>query len=145
MKTTAILFVTAMLLFAGLSSAQVLTRENPFPEQGTPSQVFDTSKSISLTGTIAQEISRSSDLSYLFLRVLVDGTTWTVQLKGPKLFCDLCLIDDYTPEMARVKVGTTVTLKGYETKQHDRRLLLIPTSGPATIAGMVLAGGNGRN
>jgi len=123
--------------------AQELTSENPFPETAGQSQssVFDTSKPLTLTGTISQEISRpTSNLSYLFFRVSANGTTWTIQIRDQQLrnlaVPALSLVDDYTPEMGRLKVGTTVVVKGYETKQRDHRLLLVPDFGPNTIAGM---------
>ena len=132
--------LTAIVVFSGLMSAQELTRENPFPETSAQS-VFDTSKTVTLTGTISQEISRpTSNLSYLFFRLSVSGTTWTIQIRDQQLrnlaVPALSLADDYTPEMGRLKVGTTVIVNGYETKQHDRRLLLVPEFGPNTIAGM---------
>lgn len=139
--------LTATVLSSGFMFAQELTRENPFP--GSVSEVqsalFDTNKPVSLTGTISQEISRpTTNMTYLYFRMMVNGTIWTVQIRDQQLrnlaqFCDTCLGDDYTPEMARLKIGTTVIVNGYETKQHDRRLLLIPVSGPNTIAGMVVS------
>jgi len=136
--------LTATVVFSGMMFGQEQTRENPFPEapEQAQSSVFDTSKPLTLTGIISQEISRPiSNPSYLFFRVSVNGTTWTIQIRDLQLRnlvvgCDLCLTDDYTPEMGRLKVGTTVIVKGYETKQHDRRLLLVPESGPNTVAGM---------
>jgi hypothetical protein len=140
--------LTAIVVFSGLMSAQELTRENPFPETSVQSQssVFDTSKAVTLTGTISQEISRpTSNLSYLFFRVSVDGTIWTIQIRDQQLrnlaVPALSLVDDYTPEMGRLKVGTTVIVKGYETKQRDHRLLLVPDFGPNTIAGMRVSDG----
>ena len=142
--------LSATLVFSGLSFAQVLSSEDPFPESGTQSQslVFDTSKAVTLTGTISQEITRpTSNLSYLFFRVIVNGTTWTVKIHDQKLsgfaqFCGACLADEYTPEMSRVKSGMTVTFNGYETKKHDNRILLVPVSGPRTMAGMTIPNGN---
>jgi hypothetical protein len=142
--------LTATLVFSGLSLAQVLTPDNPFPESATQSQslLFDTSKTVTLVGNISQEISRpTSNLSYLFFRIVVNGTTWTIQIHDQQLrnlaqLCDTCLGDDYTPEMSRIKTGTLVTVKGYESKQHDHRLLLIPVSGRGTTAGMILNRGN---
>src|SRR4051812_18700000 len=100
------------VVFSGAMYAQELTRENPFPEAPGLSQsiVFDTSKTLTLTGTISQEISRStSNLSYLFFRVRVNGTTWTIQIRDQQLrnlpVPGLSLVDDYTPEMGRLKVG----------------------------------------
>jgi hypothetical protein len=140
--------LTATLAFSGRMFSQELTREDPFPETAGQSQfsVFDTSKTLTLTGTISQEISRpASNASYLFFRVSVNRTIWTIQIRDLQLRnlvagCSLCLTDDYTPEMGRLKAGTTVTVKGYETKRHDRRLLLVPESGPNTIAGMRVTG-----
>jgi hypothetical protein len=140
--------LTVTFVFSGLMFGQELTSENPFPEATDQSQssVFDTSKPVTLTGTISQEISRpTSNLSYLFFRVLVNGTTWTIQIRDQRLRSfvpALSLVDDYTPEMGRLKVGTTVIVKGYETKQRDRRLLLVPDFGPNTIAGMRVTDGN---
>jgi hypothetical protein len=140
--------LSVIVVFSGLMFAQELTSENPFPDTAAQSQssVFDTSKPVTLTGTISQEISRpTSNLSYLFFRLLVDGTTWTIQIRDQQLrnlaVSALSLTDDYTPEMGRLKVGTTVIVKGYETKQHDRRLLLVPDFGPNTIAGMRVSDG----
>jgi hypothetical protein len=138
----------AIVVFSGLMFAQVLTSENPFPETADQSQssVFDTSRPVTLTGTISQEISRpTSNLSYLFFRVSVNGTNWTIQIRDQQLrnfvVPALSLADDYTPEMGRLKVGTAVIVKGYETKQRDHRLLLVPEFGPNTIAGMRVSDG----
>lgn len=133
-----------IVFLAGWISAQELTKENPFPEKEGQSAVFETGKPITLTGTISKEISRpASNLPYLFFRMTVDGKSWTIKIHDPQLSnlaltCELCLGDEYTPEMARLKIGTTVIVKGYETKNHDRRLLLTPVFGPSTTAGMML-------
>jgi hypothetical protein len=138
----------SILLLICVMSAQELTKENPFPEKEEQSAVFETGKPIILTGRISKEISRpTSAFSYLFFRMTVSGKSWTVKIHDPKLtnvsqvWCDLCLADEYTPEMSRLKVGTTVTVRGFETKKHDRRLLLSPVSGPNTIAGITLPNG----
>jgi TonB family protein len=103
--------------------------------------VFDTSRPVTLTGTISQMISRpTSNLSYLFFRISMNGTNWTIQIRDQQLRIlavpALSLVGDYTPEMSRLKVGTTVIVKGYETKQRDRRLLLVPEIGPNAISGI---------
>jgi len=136
------------VVFSVFSFAQVITSENPFPESGTQSQsiVFDTSKPLSLSGTISQEISRPTlNISYLFFRMVVNGKTWTVKIHDPQLSnlvpsCAACLIDDYTPEMSRLKNGMTVVVSGYETKQRDSRLLLLPVFGQKTVAGIIITG-----
>ena len=137
------------LVFSALSFAQVLTSENPFPESATQAQsiVFDTSKPLTFRGTISQEISRpTSNMSYLFFRMVVNGKTWTIKIHDQQLqnfvrSCVDCLVDDYTPEMSRLKNGMTVVVSGYETKQRDNRLLLLPVRSQKNVAGIVITGG----
>jgi hypothetical protein len=140
-----------------LSSAvlgQKLTSENPFPDTGKEGDtaVFrQTSPPTVLTGVIVQEISRpeESSPSYLFFRIAVTGpdgraTNWAIRIYDPSLAAiaqvrTLSLIDDYTPEMSKLKSGMVVTVKGFQSSRNgDARLSLIPVSGPGTIAGILV-------
>src|SRR5262249_8537895 len=111
----------------------------------------DTSRPISLSGLITEEIARPDHPSspYLFFRIGVrgpDGTVanWTIRIYNKQMLeiapaCDLCLLDDYAPEMSKLKIGMSVTLTGYRAKDGGFRPSLVPaTDRPNTIAGIVV-------
>ena len=140
-----------VIILASAASAQLATRENPFPETGRreDSAVFDTDKQLVLKGVITQQVSRSGQSpSYLFFRIQVrkqegGASTWTIRIYDPQLSnlaknCRFCLVNDYTPEMERLKVGMTVTVQGYQSKKGGNRLSLVPAAGPATTAGIIV-------
>jgi hypothetical protein len=53
--------------------------------------------------------------------------------------CALCLLDDYAPEMSKLKIGMTVTVNGYRARDGGFRLSLVPATGRLnTIAGVVV-------
>ena len=140
----AILAVTCSIFGQRTSS------ENPFPELGqkTDKEVFDTTTQISLTGVISQRITRpaTASPSILYFRLSAkdksSGNTvnWTVRIPpaGSVLGCPDCLINDYSPEMDRLTVGTTIKVLGYPARDKSNRLSLLPQFGRGTIAGIAV-------
>jgi hypothetical protein len=125
---------------------------NPFPLVTAKNETtfFNTVSPVTITGVLTDEIQRNqgqSEASYLFFRLDVKDnqgvtTSWAVKMPGipPETLraCPLCLLNDYTPDMARLKKGMTITVKGYLAKDGSKRLLLIPSADPANIAGVVV-------
>lgn len=145
------LFLTILCVLATFSlvegqAGQVL--ENPFPEIGTPkdSAVFSRGDLAVLTGVITREISRSEPGGYLFLQMDVPDegrvSNWFVRMpKVPEaalLNCRPCLITHYSPEMARLKPGMNITVTGYKASDNSRRLVLVPSTSPNNVAGVVV-------
>jgi hypothetical protein len=88
-RKSSMVAVAVLTLLAEAATGQVASTENPFPETGkvTDSVVFGTSRPISLSGIITEEIARPDHpLSpYLFFRIGVrgqDGTVanWTIRI-----------------------------------------------------------------
>jgi hypothetical protein len=147
--------IALIISFATAVFGQTLTSENPFPEtgkEGDSATFKQTSTPTVLSGVIVQEISRpeESSPSYLFFRIAVTGpdgrtTNWAIRIYDPSLAAiaqvrTLSLINDYTPEMSKLKAGMAVTVKGFQSSRNgDARLSLIPVSGPGTIAGTLVA------
>jgi hypothetical protein len=140
---------TAVLLMATLALGQERVAENPFPETGTPqdSAQFAPENRVTFTGIITREIIRSAEGGYLFLRMDVSdqrGTVMNWVVRMPKVPAAALsargpiLITDYSPEMARLKPGTRVTVNGYQAKDQSRRLVLIPSTSPESVAGVVV-------
>ncbi|HZI86568.1 MAG TPA: hypothetical protein VFD48_07020 [Pyrinomonadaceae bacterium] len=145
-------FLTILCILATVSlvqgqAGQVL--ENPFPEIGTPkdSAIFPRGDLAVLTGVITREINRSEQGAYLFLQMDVADesgrvSNWVVRMpKVPEaalLNCRPCLITDYSPEMARLKLGMNITVTGYKASDNSRRLVLVPSTSPTNIAGVIV-------
>ena len=141
--------LTLVLLVVTTSVAGQNIAGDPFPETGTPadSVAFNLNTELALRGVIGQEITRADRPSngYLYFRMDVADppsratASWAVRMmKPPALRCDLCLITDYSPEMARLKVGMTVSVRGYRARDGSTRLRLIPLAGPETLAGVLV-------
>jgi hypothetical protein len=128
---------------------QRTSTENPFPEIGQKAdkEIFDTNTQVNLTGVITQQITRPSTSSpaILYFRLSAkNGTSgntvnWTVRIPpvGHALYA-LELINDYTPEMDRLTVGTTIKVVGNPARDKTNRLSLLPQFGRGTIAGVTV-------
>jgi hypothetical protein len=146
------LIPVAILAMTWSILGQRTTAENPFPEIGqkTDNEIFDTNVQVGLTGVITQQITRPTTTSpaILYFRVSskdgASGNTvnWTVRIPpvAHGLYA-LDLINDYSPEMDKLTVGTAIKVVGNPARDKSNRLSMLPQFGPGTIAGVAVLPG----
>jgi hypothetical protein len=112
----------------------------PFPgfPGGSPSAVFNLGPTITLQGVVTQEIELlSPGLLGYFRMEIIDPSgapkSWAVLLGLPSQSRrDI-------PDLAKLKKGSRIIVKGYRAEDGSNRVLLEPSTGSSTLLGIELA------